>query len=88
MQTDYFQNIVSTILFVSFKFVVIVLTILLISSLILLAIGCLIKSQKLKTKFLIAIPSIFAIFIFLLTIPYIFLQLRNLIWNTVFILYD
>jgi len=74
-----FENIASYILFCSFKVMVIVLTILLIFSLIMLAIGCLIKSQKMKSKFLIAIPSLLISDIFLLSLPYIFVHFRNLI---------
>lgn len=51
-----FENIVSSTLFVAFKITLIVLVSLLILSLILLAVGCLIKSQKLKSKFLIVVP--------------------------------
>ena len=51
MPIDYinnFQNIVSSIFFVAFKVIVIILVSLLILSLIMLAIGCLIKSQKMN----------------------------------------
>ena len=61
MPTDYidnFENVVSSIFFVSFKVIVIILVILLVFSLIMLAVGCLIKSQKLKSKFLIVVPSL------------------------------
>ena len=61
MPTDYisnFENVVSSIFFVSFKIIIIILAILLILSLIMLAIGCLIKSQKIKSKFLIVVPSL------------------------------
>ena len=73
-----FQNIVSDIFFVSFKVIVIILTILLIFSLIMLAIGCLIKSQKIKSKFLIVIPSLICGTAFFLSIPYIFVRIKNL----------
>ena len=82
MLKDYiynFNNIVSTILFVGFKVILIILVILLILSLILLAIGCLIKSQKLKSKFLIIVPSLLVSIIFLLAIPYIFVYFQKLI---------
>ena len=46
------ENIVSSTLFIGFKITLIILVSLLIISLILLAIGCLIKSQKMKSKFL------------------------------------
>ena len=59
-----FENIVSSTLFIVFKITLIVLVSLLILSLVLLAIGCLIKSQKLKSKFLIAVPSLLIVIIF------------------------
>ena len=82
MTNDYInniENILSNIFFVSFKGIVIILTILLILSLILLGIGCLIKSQKIKSKFLIVVPSILLGTIFFLALPYIFVYFKNLI---------
>lgn len=81
MPYDYmnnFQNIVSDIFFVSFKVIVIILTILLIFSLIMLAIGCLIKSQKIKSKFLIAVPSLIIGNVLLLALPYLFVYFKNM----------
>lgn len=72
-----FENIASNILFHSFIGIVIVLTILLFISLILLGIGCLIKSQKLKSKFLKAVPSLFIAELFVLLIPYFVVLIRN-----------
>lgn len=74
-----FESIVSSILFGSFKGILLLLTILLTISLIMLAIGCLIKSQKIKSKFLLVVPSLFMGSIFLLSLPYIFVHLRNLL---------
>lgn len=74
-----FGNIVSSIFFVSFKVIVIILVSLLILSLIMLAIGCLIKSQKIKSKFLIAVPSLLLANILFLALPYIFVLLKNMI---------
>lgn len=74
-----FQNVISSIFFVSFKVIVITLTILLVFSLIMLAIGCLIKSQKIKSKFLIVAPSLLLGTIFFLAIPYIFVYFKDLI---------
>lgn len=74
-----FQNIVLSIFFTGFKVIVIILVSLLIISLIMLVIGCLIKSQKLKSKFLIAVPSLLLVNIFFLAIPYIFVLFRNMI---------
>lgn len=82
MPTDYidnFKSIISSVLFCSFKVTVIILTILLIFSLIMLAIGCLIKSQKIKSKFLIVVPSLLTGSVFFLSLPYLFVLLRNLI---------
>ncbi len=82
MPTDYidnFESIISSVLFCSFKVTVIILTILLIFSLIMLAIGCLIKSQKIKSKFLIVVPSLLTGSVFFLSLPYLFVLLRNLI---------
>ncbi len=80
MLNDYmnnFNNIVSNILFVGFKVILIILVVLLIFSLILLAIGCLIKSQKIKSKFLILVPGLLVSIIFLLALPYFFYILKN-----------
>ena len=82
MPEDYIsnmENMLSTILFVSFKVIVIILAILLILSLIMLAIGCLIKSQKIKSKFLLVVPSLLIGSIFFLLLPYIFVRFRNMI---------
>ena len=81
MPEDYIsnmENMLSNILFVSFKVIVIILAVLLILSLIMLAIGCLIKSQKIKSKFLLVVPSLLIGSIFFLSLPYIFLHFRNL----------
>ena len=74
-----FKNIVYSILYAGFKFTLIGLVIMLLLSQILLAIGCLIKSQKIKSKFLIVVPSLLLGIIFLLAIPYIFVRLKNLV---------
>ena len=73
------ENIVSSTLFIGFKITLIILVFLLIISLILLAIGCLIKSQKMKSKFLIAVPSLLIGIIFFLSIPPTFIYFKNLI---------
>ena len=82
MYEDYinnFGNTVSSIFFVGFKVIIIVVTILLILSLIMLAIGCLIKSQTIKSKFLIIVPSLVIGIIFLILLPYLYVQFKNLI---------
>lgn len=82
MLNDYmnnFQNIISSIFFVGFKVMLMILVILLIFSLIMLAIGCLIKSQKIKSKFLTS--SICLLFgnILFLGIPFFIVYIKNLI---------
>lgn len=76
---DNLENIVSSTLFATFKVTLIILVSLLILSLVLLAIGCLIKSQKLRTKFLIAVPSLLIGIILFLSIPPIFVHFKNII---------
>ena len=73
------ENIVSSTLFIGFKITLIILVSLLIISLMLLAIGCLLKSQKMKSKFLIAVPSLLIGIIFFLSIPPTFIYFKNLI---------
>ena len=73
------ENIVSSTLFIGFKITLLILVSLLIISLMLLAIGCLIKSQKMKSKFLIAVPSLLIGIIFFLSIPPTFIYFKNLI---------
>ena len=73
------ENIVSSTLFIGFKITLIILVSLLIISLILLAIGCLIKSQKIKSKFLVVTPSLLIGIIFFLSIPPIFVYFKNMI---------
>lgn len=72
-----FQEIVSSILFVGFKVILIILVTLLILSLIMLAIGCLIKSQKIKSKFLIVVPSLLVGNILFLAFPCILAYFKN-----------
>ena len=82
MENDFLntlQNTVSIILFASFKWTVIFLVVMLIISLISLAIGCLIKSQKIKSKFLKVVPGLFIGNILFLAIPYVFVLLKKLI---------
>lgn len=74
-----FENMLSTIFFASFKVIVITLTILFILSLIILAIGCLIKSQKIKSSFLKIVPSLIIGIIFMLSLPFIFVYFKNIL---------
>lgn len=74
-----FQSIISTFLFYGFKYTLLLLVVILISSLILLMIGCIIKSQTIKSKFIKIVPSLLLSLIFLLLLPYILVQFKNLI---------
>lgn len=74
-----FGDIVSSIFFVGFKVILIILVILLIFSLISLAIGCLIKSQKIKSKFLIVVPSLLIGNILFLVFPCILVHFKNMV---------
>lgn len=74
-----FENMISNIFFAGFKYILIFLTISLIFSLIMLAIGCLIKSQKIKSKFLIVVPSLIIGTFFYLMVPVIYIYFKNLI---------
>ena len=82
MINDYinnFENIISAIFFVGFKVILIILVSLLIFSLIMLAIGCVIKSQKIKSKFLIVAPCLLLGNIFFILLPYIIVYFKNII---------
>lgn len=72
-----FNNLISSALFIAFKVTLIILVSLLIISLIFLALGCLIKSQKIKSKFLMVVPYLLLGIIFFLAIPYIFVCFKN-----------
>ena len=74
-----FENIMPTFLFYGFKYTLLLLVVILISSLILLMIGCIIKSQTIKSKFIKIVPSLLLSLIFLLLLPYILVQFKNLI---------
>lgn len=74
-----FENIMSTFLFYGFKYTLLLLVVILISSLILLMIGCIIKSQTIKSKFIKIVPSLLLSLIFLLLLPYILVQFKNLL---------
>ena len=74
-----FQSIISTFLFYGFKYTLLLLVVILILSLIFLMIGCIIKSQRIKSKFIKIVPSLLLSLIFLLLLPYILVQFKNLI---------
>ena len=82
MINDYinnFENIISAIFFFCFKVILIILVSLLIFSLIMLAIGCVIKSQKIKSKFLMIVPGLFLGNILFLILPYFLVHFKNII---------
>ena len=74
-----FETTISTILFYGFKYTLLLLVILLILSLILLIVGCIIKSQTIKSKFLKIVTGLLLSLIFLLLLPYILVQFKNLL---------
>ena len=69
------ENMVSSIFFVGFIAILVSLASALILSLALLAVGCLIKSQKLKSKFIKVVPILIVVIIIVLVLPYIFLKI-------------
>lgn len=70
------ENMVSSIFFVGFIAILVSLASALILSLALLAVGCLIKSQKLKSKFIKVVPILIVVIIIVLALPYIFSKIR------------
>ena len=72
-----FETVISNFLFYSFKYTLLLIAIFLIVSLIFLMIGCIIKSQKIKSKFLKIVPGLLVSLIFLLIFPYILVQFKN-----------
>ena len=82
MSNTYVNNIesmISYLLFIIFKYALILITIFTILSLILLIIGCLIKSKTIKLKFLKIVPDLLISLIFLLLLPYLYIKFKNLI---------
>ena len=73
-----FNSITSTLFYQGFIAILHILALLLIISLIILIIGCLVKSQKIKDKFLSVIPGLILGIIFILCIPYIFSLLKGM----------
>ena len=74
-----FESIISTFLFYGFKYTLLLLVVILILSLIFLMIGCIIKSQTIKSKFIKIVTRLLLSLIFLLLLPYILVQFKNLI---------
>lgn len=82
MINDYmnnFEDIMFDIYFISFQAITIILVTMLIFSLLILMLGCLIKSQKIKSKFLIVVLGLLLGNIFLITLPYILVRLKDII---------
>lgn len=71
------SNIGVQVLFFLFKYTVILLSLFLIVSLLILILGCLIKSQKIKMKFLKSSISVFIALIIILSIPIIIYYIKN-----------
>ena len=73
-----FENIVTSIIFIGFLSVIFMLLIVLVISLLLLILGCIIKSQTLKTKFLKSVPILLIGIIFVMSLPIVFVYLKEL----------
>ena len=73
------ENMISYLFFIIFKYALILITIFTILSLILLIIGCLIRSKNIKSRFLKIVPDLLISLIFLLLLPYLFIKFKNLI---------
>ena len=71
------SNIGVQVLFFLFKYTVILLSLFLIVSLLILILGSLIKSQKIKMKFLKSSISVFITLIIILSIPIIIYYIKN-----------
>ena len=72
-----FELIFLSVLFFMFKFTIIILSVLTINSLLLLIFGCLIKSEKIKIKFLKVTTSLLLINFIILIIPVIVWYFRK-----------
>lgn len=69
-----FEDVMLNFLFYGFKYTLLLLVIILIFSLIFLIIGCIIRSQTIKSKFLKIVLGLLVSLIFLLFLPYILVQ--------------
>ena len=72
-----FELMFLSVLFFMFKFTIIILSVLTINSLLLLIFGCLIKSEKIKIKFLKVTTSLLLINFIILIIPVIVWYFRK-----------
>lgn len=82
MGNDYINtinNYISQAFFYSFIGVLGILTIVFILSLLILIIGCLIKSQKIKSKFLKLSLSLFVLLCFVILIPVMIQAFKNIV---------
>lgn len=75
--TSNIKNIISAVCFVGFKVILIILVIFLIFSLIMLATGCLIKSQKIKSKFLNMVICLLVVTCLILVLPCVFVLFKK-----------
>jgi len=79
---EYMESITrlgNEVLFFLFKISVVVITILLIFSLVMLIIGCVFKSQKLRSKYLKSSISLLISLVILLLLPILIYLYKNLI---------
>lgn len=67
-----FETIGTSILFICFVSIILILVVCLIVSLCLLILGCLIKSQKIKGRYLKVVPSITVMLIIIIILPVIY----------------
>lgn len=82
MINDYIYNIgnvMSNILFQCFIGGLIIITIILIISLIMLIVGCLLKSQTIRSKFMKIVPVTIFLLIIILSIPKLYIRIINVI---------
>lgn len=67
-----FETISTSLLFICFVSIILILVVGLIVSLCLLILGCLIKSQKIKGRYLKVVPSITVMLIIIIFLPVIY----------------
>lgn len=67
-----FETIGTSILFICFVSIILILVVGLIVSLCLLILGCLIKSQRIKGRYLKVVPSITVMLIIIILLPVIY----------------
>lgn len=76
--TENIRNIISTGLFYTFIICLCVITITVVISLVMLTVGCLLKSQTIRSKFIKVAPISIILLIFVLFIPKIYIMIiRN-----------